>query len=62
MMPVIMLFVFNNLASGLVLYWFLFNIFSSAHQYWLMKKQNGGEAAPKTAPVPAKNVVRPRKH
>ena len=62
MMPVIMLFVFNNLASGLVLYWFLFNIFSSAHQYWLMKKQNGGEVAPKTAPVPVKNVVRPRKH
>ena len=38
-MPVIMLFIFNNVASGLVLYWFMFNVLSSAHQYYMTRKQ-----------------------
>jgi YidC/Oxa1 family membrane protein insertase len=61
MMPVIMLFVFNNLASGLVLYWFLFNVFSSAHQYWLTKQQNGDDVILKPAMATTKNVAKPRK-
>ncbi len=49
-MPVIMLFVFNRLSSGLVLYWFMFNILSAGHQYYLMRKKSAeGEPAPAVA-------------
>jgi len=65
LMPFIMLFVFNNLSSGLVLYWFMFNILSSAHQYWLTQRQKAqtdaaeGKLAP--APVVVKNPTKRRK-
>jgi YidC/Oxa1 family membrane protein insertase len=39
MMPVILMFVFNRLSSGLVLYWFTYNVLTSARQYLLVKKQ-----------------------
>ncbi|MCP3921973.1 MAG: membrane protein insertase YidC [Desulfobacterales bacterium] len=39
MMPVVMTFVFMNFSSGLVLYWFVNNLFSIAQQYYTMKKK-----------------------
>jgi YidC/Oxa1 family membrane protein insertase len=34
MMPLMMLLIFNNLPSGLNLYYFVFNLLSIAQQYW----------------------------
>jgi len=37
-MPIMMFVFFNNFASGLVLYWTIFNIFSMGQQYLIKKK------------------------
>lgn len=37
LMPVIFTFIFINFASGLVLYWFISNVFSMAQQYYTQK-------------------------
>ncbi|HID95660.1 MAG TPA: membrane protein insertase YidC [Candidatus Latescibacteria bacterium] len=37
-MPVILVFIFLNFSSGLVLYWTMFNVLSSLHQWFLQKK------------------------
>lgn len=39
-MPVILVFIFRSLPSGLVLYWTVFNIFSIIQQYFIMKTFN----------------------
>ncbi|MCP4355901.1 MAG: membrane protein insertase YidC [Proteobacteria bacterium] len=39
MMPLFMTFIFINFSSGLVLYWFVNNLFSIAQQYYTMKKK-----------------------
>jgi len=43
-MPVVLLVMFNRLASGLVLYWLMFNVLSGIHQYIMTKKQNEADA------------------
>ncbi len=58
-MPAIMLFIFNSIASGLVLYWFMFNVLSSAHQLYMTKKRKT-EVAEKEAEE-KKLVVQPKK-
>lgn len=65
-MPVMMLFIFNNLSSGLVLYWFMFNALSSAHQYWLMRPQHEpatavARAAHPANPAPMKSPMKRRR-
>ena len=48
MMPVMMLLFFNNISSGLVLYWSVFNILSMTEQY-LIRYFSKKNAALKTA-------------
>jgi len=65
-MPVVMLFIFNNLSSGLVLYWLMFNILSSAHQFWLMRRQpelaeDNASERPAPVAITTKNPTRRRK-
>ena len=60
LMPVIMLFIFNNIASGLVLYWFMFNVLSATHQYYMTKKRKDTAAA-ELAAAPA-IVIEPKKN
>lgn len=40
LMPIMMLFFFNQLSSGLILYWLVFNVMSLIHQRVLMMKDN----------------------
>ncbi|MFA7331806.1 MAG: membrane protein insertase YidC [Candidatus Delongbacteria bacterium] len=47
MMPIMMLFIFNQLPSGLTLYYTLFNILSAVQQQWLT-----GGPLPPVAPTP----------
>jgi len=56
MMPVVMLFLFYGLPSGLVLYWTVTNLMQIAQQY-AMKLH----AAPAPAPVPERPAVRARR-
>ena len=51
LMPVMMLFFFWGISSGLVLYWTVFNILSAIQQMVLMKKKGGAPA-----PVPSKGA------
>jgi len=44
LMPVVMLFMFYNLPSGLTLYWTVSNIFSIV-QLWLQQKRSQSPAA-----------------
>ena len=62
-MPVVLLFVFNRLSSGLVLYWFMFNVLSAGHQYWLMKKKKKEKEAAEAVPVPVarRNTAKKRR-
>ncbi|MHB9131820.1 MAG: YidC/Oxa1 family membrane protein insertase [Armatimonadota bacterium] len=53
MMPVLMLIILKSFASAFVLYWLFLNIFSSAHQYYLMKKLGSEGLAPATAGTPS---------
>ncbi|MDP2360671.1 MAG: membrane protein insertase YidC [bacterium] len=58
-MPVMMLFIFNQLPSGLTLYYTLFNLLSAAQQQWM----TGGTMppAPVQAPAPALTMKRKQK-
>jgi YidC/Oxa1 family membrane protein insertase len=38
LMPVVFTFIFINFSSGLVLYWFVSNLFSIAQQYYTQKQ------------------------
>ena len=58
-MPVVMLFIFNNIASGLVLYWFMFNVLSSAHQYYSTRKRKA--EAEEEEVEQAKVIFQPKK-
>ncbi len=51
-MPVFMLMIFNNMASGLVLYWTMFNVLSSIQQLIIKRKQDDeGDTNREVAPV-----------
>jgi len=43
-MPIFFLFIFRNMPSGLVLYWFTFNIFSLAQTLWTERSGNKQKA------------------
>ena len=45
-MPVMLTILFMTFPSGLNLYYFLFNVFSIAQQYYINHKQNGDELVP----------------
>jgi YidC/Oxa1 family membrane protein insertase len=49
MMPILMTLIFNNLPSGLNLYYFVFNILSIGQQMWI-NKQHGDEPLRKVDP------------
>jgi len=49
MMPIMMTLIFNNLPSGLNLYYFVFNILSIGQQMWI-NKQHGDEPLRKVEP------------
>lgn len=49
MMPLMMLIIFNNLPSGLNLYYFVFNLLSIAQQYWF-NRQHRDEPLRKVEP------------
>jgi YidC/Oxa1 family membrane protein insertase len=44
-MPIMLMFVLINFASAFVLYWLFLNIFSAAHQYYLIRSFSREEAA-----------------
>lgn len=52
MMPIMMMLIFNNLPSGLNLYYFVFNLLSIAQQWWTNKK-HGDEPLRKVDPKKA---------
>jgi YidC/Oxa1 family membrane protein insertase len=49
MMPVVLALVLTNVASAFILYWFVLNVLSSAHQYYLKQKFAREEQAPADA-------------
>jgi YidC/Oxa1 family membrane protein insertase len=53
MMPLMMLFIFYTMPSGLVLYWTVSNIWQVGQQYWVNKhiKKPGVPLAPPSAPT-----------
>jgi YidC/Oxa1 family membrane protein insertase len=55
LMPLMFFMMLSNIASGFVLYWFFLNIFSSVHQYFLMRKfkQDDANRPPLTPAIPA---------
>jgi YidC/Oxa1 family membrane protein insertase len=55
MMPIMLYFLLQTMASAFVLYWFFLNVFSAIHQYYLMKKFALEDAAraPQTAIIEA---------
>ena len=53
MMNLVMLFVFYNMPSGLVLYWTTMNLFNAVQQ-WMAKKHDEGQVVVAPAPSPAK--------
>jgi len=52
MMPIMMMLIFNNLPSGLNLYYFVFNLLSIGQQIWI-NKQHGNEPLRKVDPKKA---------
>ncbi|MHB9026181.1 MAG: YidC/Oxa1 family membrane protein insertase [Armatimonadota bacterium] len=63
LMPVMLLFILFTLPSAFVLYWFFLNVFSAAHQYYLVKKFDAMEAAAaagKPAAIPEKPAAAPQ--
>ena len=57
-----LLFILFTLPSAFVLYWFFLNVFSAAHQYYLVKKFDAMEAAAaagKPAAIPEKPAAAP---
>jgi YidC/Oxa1 family membrane protein insertase len=44
MMPIVFTFIFYNMPSGLVLYWFINNIFSIIQQYWVHRQIEAEDA------------------
>lgn len=64
MMPVMMLFVLYSFASAFVLYWFWLNVFSSVHQYYLLKKfdrEDAERAGAQAVAVPAPSALLKKK-
>ena len=57
--PVMIAFIGRTWPSALILYWFSFNVFSTAQSYWLLRRYGMAGAAASTAPAPvtAKNVT-----
>jgi YidC/Oxa1 family membrane protein insertase len=53
MMPIMMFLIFNNLPSGLNLYYFVFNLLSIGQQMW-MNKKDGNEPLRKVDPKKAR--------
>ncbi len=62
-MPVIMLVIINSISSGLVLYWFMFNILSAGHQYLMVHRKNqaDGTAALEAPGLSMKNPTKARR-
>jgi len=44
-MPIFFLFIFRNMPSGLVLYWFTFNVFSLAQTIWVEREKSTPQLA-----------------
>ena len=42
LMPILMVYIFAFLPSGLVLYWFVYNVLMIGEQYYIQKKAKGG--------------------
>ncbi len=42
LMPILMVYIFAFLPSGLVLYWFIYNVLMIGQQYYIQKKAKGG--------------------
>jgi len=42
LMPILMVYIFAFLPSGLVLYWFIYNVLMVGQQYYIQKKAKGG--------------------
>lgn len=55
MLPIMLLFMLSSLASAFVLYWFFLNVFSAAHQYYMMNQMNAKEAAVAIIEAPVTN-------
>lgn len=59
-MPVFLVLMLKDFASAFVLYWLFLNIFSSAHQYYLMRKfklEDDAKAAAAAAVEPAPRAI-----
>lgn len=60
MMPIMFMFIFSTFPSALMLYWLMFNVFSTAQQYYIMKPGletaavAAGPAEAPSGPVPSK--------
>jgi YidC/Oxa1 family membrane protein insertase len=61
LMPVMLLFILGTLPSAFVLYWFFLNVFSAAHQYYLVKRFDALEAAAAAEKAAAKPAALPEK-
>jgi YidC/Oxa1 family membrane protein insertase len=63
LMPIILVIAFQGFPSAFILYWFFLNIFSAAHQYYLMRKfqeeDDAKAAQTASATAPAVTTVRP---
>lgn len=59
MMPIMMMLIFNNLPSGLNLYYFVFNLLSIGQQLWI-NKQHGDEPLRKVDPKKASGGIMAR--
>jgi len=57
--PVMIAFIGRSWPSALILYWFSFNVFTTAQSYWLLRRYGikGGAADAAVAPANAKNVT-----
>jgi len=56
-MPVFLTLVFMNLPAGLNLYYFMFNVFSIAQQYYINQKHDGMELVPVKNPKKSKGFM-----
>ncbi len=55
-MPIFLVVVLKDFASAFVLYWLFLNIFTTIHQYYLLRQFTAEEAAAGLAPIPADNT------
>jgi len=61
-MPVMLLFIFNNFAAGLSLYYLVYNVLSIAQQFVINKQtKSGGTAETEVTPNNAKKKGKKKK-